>query len=490
MKYVLSVDQSTQGTKSLLFDEHGTLINRYDLPHEQIINDKGWVSHNPEEIYVNTIKSIEQLIKLSGINADDITCMGITNQRETSVMWDRASGEAVCDAIVWQCNRAADICTRYSSDDKEYVYKSTGIPLSPFFPAAKLSWIIENIDGVPEKIEREEICLGTVDTWLLYKFTNGESYKTDYSNASRTQLFNISSLEWDQKICDLFNIPLKLLPEVCDSDSLFGVTTAEGIFNRPIPIYSIMGDSHAALFGQGCVDTGSAKATYGTGTSVMMNIGEAPKFSSNGLITTIAWKRNKKICYAIEGNINYSGAVITWLKNDLRVIASPQETEKYATEANPNDTTYLVPAFTGLGAPYWNDNAKAVFCGMSRLTGMPEIIKATLDSIAYQITDVVKAIESDVECRLNVLMVDGGATKNNYLMKLQCNLLNSLVKKALSEELSGIGVAYSAGISFGLYDENISSVLEREEFVPEMQEDKRNALYSGWKKAVKLAINS
>ena len=485
--YVLSVDQSTQGTKALLFDDGGHLICRTDLPHRQIINDLGWVSHDPEEIWKNTVQVVKNLVEKAGIDKADIRVLGISNQRETSVCWDKETGEPVCDAIVWQCSRAKDICEKLKLCEETVRLKS-GLNLSPYFPAAKWAWIFENVEGVKEKAAEGKIAVGTIDSWLVYKLTKGAQFKTDYSNASRTQLFNITDLKWDEELLKIFDIPASCLAEVTDSDGDYGVTDFGGYLDQPIPIRSVLGDSHGALFGQGCLQKGMVKSTYGTGSSIMMNIGDEPVFTDTGIVTSLAWSMGGKVNYVLENNINYTGAVITWLKDDLKLIESAGETGELAKKANPMDTTYLVPAFSGLGAPYWDSEAKAVITGMTRVTGRCEVVRAAVDSIAFQIADAVRLMGEASGVKIGELRVDGGPTKNDYLMQLQSDLCGIPVRIPDSEELSGIGAAYAAGISQGIYDESVFSVLKRISYEPKMDEDTRNKKICGWQQAVKEAM--
>jgi len=488
-KYIIGIDQSTQGTKALLFNEEGMLLQRTDLPHEQIVNDKGWVSHNPIEIYHNTIKVVRNLVDKSKINKNEIVGIGISNQRETSLVWDKETGEPIDNAIVWQCSRATKVCERVERLGKaELVRKKTGMNLSPYFPASKIAWLLENVEGAKEKSEAGKLCFGTIDSWLIYKMTNGVSYKTDYSNASRTQLFNIIELKWDEEICELFGINSNNLAEVCDSNANFGETDFEGFFDKCIPIHGVLGDSHGALFGQGCLERGTIKTTYGTGSSIMMNIGEKPVLSTHGVVTSLAWGMNGKVNYVLEGNINYTGAVITWLKDDLKLITSPKETEQAALEANLDDQVYLIPAFTGLGAPYWDSKATAAITGMTRTTGKAEIIRAGLECIAFQITDVVKAMSEDAGIAIEELRVDGGPTRNKYLMQFQSDILNISVQVPDAEELSGIGVAYAAGLALGVYEYTIFNNMKRSRFDSKMDNNLRNKKYQGWLTAVKSIL--
>lgn len=487
-KYLISIDQSTQGTKALLFDENGDLLIRSDLPHKQIVNQIGWVEHDPTEIYQNTIQVVKDLIQKANIATKDIIGIGISNQRETALVWDRNTGEPIYNAIVWQCARGAEICNRIEKQGKSELIKSkTGLPLSPYFSAAKIAWVLENVEQAKQKSENGTLCYGTIDSWLVYKLTGGKEFKTDYSNASRTQIFNISDLTWDNEICELFGMNVKCLAKICDSDSEFGKTDLEGYLNNPVPIHAVLGDSHGALFGQGCLAEGMVKATYGTGSSIMMNIGSKPVFSSHGIVTSLAWKMNGKVNYVLEGNINYTGAVISWLEQDLKLIASAKETEVLARQANPEDITYLVPAFTGLGAPYWDSNAKAIISGITRKTGQAEIVRAALDCIAYQITDIVNAMNLDSGITIEELRVDGGPTKNAYLMQFQSDIANIPVQVPKEEELSGIGAAYAAGLALGLYDEKqLFRRMNRTKFTPDMKDSVREEKYAGWKEAVNL----
>lgn len=487
-KYILGIDQSTQGTKALLFDDVGKILGRCDAPHKQIVNELGWVEHDPTEIYKNTINVVKNLIEKLNVDKSQIIGLGITNQRETAAIWDPLTGKPTYNAIVWQCARGEEICKRLESH-RESISNATGLNLSPYFTAAKIAWVLENVGGAKEKSDSGQLMYGTMDSWLVYKLTKGESFKTDYSNASRTQMFNINDLKWDEEVCKLFGLNTKCLAQVSYSDSNFGSTDFDGFLDSPIPIHSVMGDSHAALFGQQCHEKGMVKSTYGTGSSIMMNIGEKPKFSEKGIVTSLAWGIDGKVDYVLEGNINYTGAVISWLKDDLEIIESSSETEALAYSANPLDQTYLVPAFTGLGAPHWKSDARAIICGMTRVTKKAEIVKAGLESIAYQIADVATVMEEESGLDIKELRVDGGPTRNKYLMEFQSDLLNIPVGVPNAEELSVIGVSYAAGIGMGLYDkEKVFTNLNRKQYQPTMEEDRRNKLYNGWKNAVDMIV--
>lgn len=484
-RYVLGIDQSTQGTKALLFDKEGSLVCRCDLPHKQYIDEKGWVEHDPEEIYANTVAVVKNLVEKAGIDKNDLAVLGISNQRETAMVWDRATGKPVYNAVVWQCARGAKICDQIEADDHgEMIRSHTGLQLSPYFSAAKIAWVLQNVEEAKEKADKGELCCGTIDSWLVYKLTGGKEFRTDYSNASRTQMFNITSLAWDEEVCHLFGIPTSCLAQLTDSDGEYGMTDFDGYLDHPIPIRGVLGDSHGALFGQGCVEKGMIKTTYGTGSSIMMNIGKEPVFSKR-VVTSLAWKLNGEVNYVLEGNINYTGAVITWLKDDLQLIDSPAETESLALAANPADKTYLVPAFTGLGAPYWDSDAAGVLTGLTRTTKKNEVVRAGLDCIAYQITDVVEAMSEESGIAIGELRVDGGPTRNGYLMQFQSDIARVNVQVPSAEELSGIGAAYAAGIAAGIYTrEEVFAKMTRQKFEPKMGEEERNSKYKGWKAAV------
>lgn len=491
-KYILAIDQSTQGTKALILEQNGSLVARADRPHHQMIDEKGWVEHDPEEIYQNLLLVVKDVVKRAQISKNEIVGIGISNQRETALVWDK-DGKPVYPAIVWQCARGQEICDRLKEsqtvDADILVREHTGLPLSPYFSASKIAWIFEHVPYVKERAREGSLYCGTMDTFLVYRLTDGDSYRTDYSNASRTQLFNISTLSWDEEICRLFDIPHGMLAEVVDSDAFYGMTDLEGYLELPIPIHSVFGDSHGALFGQGCLQTGMGKATYGTGSSVMMNVGENPVFSKHGLTSSLAFAVDGKIYYALEGNINYTGAVITWLQEDLKLIESPKETAEWAKRSAAEDKSYLVPAFSGLGAPYWNGKATGSFTGITRTTGKAEMIRAALDCIAYQITDVLKAMEEDSQIRMKELRVDGGPTRNSYLMQFQSDIAGIAVCIPEDEELSGIGAGYAAGLKLGLYNqEELYARRKNMIYQPSMLENVQKEKYRGWKAAIEKVL--
>ncbi|MFA9463985.1 MAG: glycerol kinase [Velocimicrobium sp.] len=487
--FILGIDQSTQGTKALIFDEKGCLLFRSDRAHEQKINEKGWVEHNPNEIYENTIQVVKDVVKKSGISKDKIKAVGISNQRETALVWDKATGKPIYNAIVWQCSRGEPICKELEDAGmSQYIKDHSGLPLSPYFSAAKIAWILRNVDGARKKSEYGLLCCGTIDSWLVYRLTNRTEFKTDYSNASRTQLFDIEKLAWSNTICQAFGINSECLARVCDSNAEYGFTDFDGFLETKIPIHAVFGDSHAALYGQGCLEAGMIKATYGTGSSIMMNTGTRPVFTNQGIATSLAWSMDGMVHYVLEGNINYTGAVITWLQKDLGLITSPSETQELAKSANKKDRTYLVPAFTGLSAPYWDSEATATLSGMTRITKKAEIVRAALECIAYQITDIVDVMSNAAKINVGELRVDGGPTKNDYLMQFQSDLLHTNVYVPKEEELSGIGAAYAAGIAMGMYKKDtLFSKRKGLIFEPTMEIELVDEKKMGWREALFLA---
>lgn len=487
-EYILSIDQSTQGTKGLIFDSAGALLARADLPHRQLIDKRGWVEHDPMEILGNVPTVSRMVAEKAGIAPEQIAAMGISNQRETVLAWDKVTGRPFYNAIVWQCGRAKEICAKLSSHAAE-IQRKTGLPLSPYFSAGKLAWILQNVPEAAEAARESRLCCGTVDSWLIYNLTQEHAFKTDCSNASRTQLFNIHTLQWDEELCTLFGVPQASLPEVCMSDSVFGYTCLGGWLHEPVPICGVLGDSHAALLGQGCTAPGMVKATYGTGSSVMMQTGKQCIQNSGNLATSLAWGLDGEVEYVLEGNLNYTGAVISWLKNEMQLLAEDAESERLARAANPADRSYFVPAFTGLGAPYWDSEATALLTGITRTTGRAEMVKACLDCIGYQITDLLRLMEADSCLAIRELRVDGGPTANGYLMQFQSDMANLPVAVANVPELSGMGAAYAAGFACGLYARSVPpSVLTRKTYSPQMDAAAREQQYNGWKRAVRQAL--
>ena len=484
--YILGIDQSTQGTKVMLFNAEGRAVCRRDCPHEQRVDARGWVEHDPEEIWQNLKTLMQQLLADYRGEVRAIRAIGISNQRETAMAWDRKTGVPVYPAIVWQCARGAAICQAIEEEGQaEKIHAVTGLPLSPYFSGAKLAWILQQVKDAGRLMAEHRLCMGTMDSWLIYKLTEGQVFRTDYSNASRTQLFDIDRLQWSPEVCACFGIDPAALAEVTDSDGYYGETDFDGLLEKKVPIRAVFGDSHAALFAQGCHQPGMAKATYGTGSSVMMHVGEQPVRSTHGLVTSLAWCLGGHPSYVLEGNINYTGAAVSWLKDDLRVVGGAGETETLAMQAAASDRSYFVPAFSGLGAPYWESRATGLFTGITRVTGRPEMVRAVLDSIAYQIHDVAAIMQADSGYKLPALRVDGGPTRNKYLMQFQTDILDCPVEVPSVEELSAMGAGFCAGIAIGLYDKTrIFAQVKRTSFSRHMTDEVRNDLLAGWEKAV------
>lgn len=490
-KYIIGIDQSTQGTKAILFDEDGRKVLRRDKVHKQYLNEKGWISHDGEEIYRNVLDTVRELLREAGekyqIDRSQIKAVGLTNQRETSIAWDKRDGRPAARAIVWQCSRAEKICEKKHSCG-EQIREISGLPLSPYFPAAKYAWLLQNERTVAELAEKDNLCLGTMDSFLVFRLTGGNFY-TDVSNASRTQLFDIEKIDFSEELCRIFDIPMNALPQVKASDDYYGKTDFEGLLENPVPIRGVLGDSHAALLAQNCRKAGTVKATYGTGSSIMMNVGEKVIRSTKGLVSSVGYQLDGKLHYVLEGNLNYTGAVITWLKKDLGLIVEDNETEKLAKEANPLDKTCLIPAFSGLGAPYWRPDARAAILGMSRTTGRAEFVKAALASITQQISDIVELMKEETGFRVPSLKTDGGPTRNSYLMQLQSDLLRMNVQTAVVEEHSCKGAAVAAGMAIGIYDDTIwEKEGEGQTFSPQMTEKERLEWRARWKDAIQTVL--
>ena len=487
-KYILAIDQSTSATKVMLFNRQAELMHRVGLPHKQYYPQPGFVEHDAEEIWKNTLTALEQVVLEAKIKITEIAGIAITNQRETAMIWDKATGKPFANAVVWQCQRGADFCNILKEQGYgKAIMEKTGLIIDPYFSASKLRWLMKNVDGLPEKAAKGDLMFGTMDSWLLWKLTGGKIHATDYSNACRTMLFNIHTLEWDKELVGLFELNESMLPEVKFSDEIFGYTDPKVIFEESLPVSGLIGDSHGALFGQQCFAPGTGKATYGTGSSVMMNIGNKPLDPPNGLVTSIGFARNKKIDYVFEGNIHCAGDTINWLKNELQLINDASETEKLATSVDGNNGVYLVPAFVGLGAPYWDNEARAAIVGMGRNATKAHIARAALESIAYQIKDLVDLMSNSGEVKLTSLCVDGGPTRNNFLMQFQANMLLGKVERSAIEEISALGSTFLAGLAFGFWKNLDELKLIRKSdkvFEPEMNSEKVTELYAGWKKAV------
>ncbi len=488
--FVLGIDQSTQGTKALLFDGQGHLVDKAVLPHQQIINDSGFVEHSLEEIAHNVIEVIRQIVGNDKERADLIESVGISVQRETVGVWRRSSVKPLYNAIVWQCARGIEHVSKPEvKSQAEKVRMITGLELSEYFSAAKITWLIDHVKEVREAAAEHDLCIGNMDAFLISYLTHGKCFATEPSNASRTQLMDIKTLSWSEELCALFKVPMDALPEIKDTDSMFGYTNFDGVLSKEIPIHCVIGDSMGALFGHGCLHSGQVKATYGTGSSIMMNSGNEVSSCKKGIVNSVGWRRKGQTTYVLEGNINYSAGIISYLKDDLKLISDPKDTASMAKNANSNDKCYFVPALSGLGAPYFNGNVRGSILGMSRVTGNNEIVRAALDSIAYQVNDILSLIHDSTSEKLTALHVDGGATKNDYLMQFQSDLVNMPLYVPNEAELSGKGAALMAGIALGVYNEdilftdNIDSVYE-----PKLSKEIVNEKVSGWHKAVDTTI--
>lgn len=485
MKYILSIDQSTAGTKGIVFSDRGQIVSKAYLPHRQIVNSDGWIEHDPIEIYENTLKVAEMALEKTVCCKTDVCAVGISNQRETVVCWDRHTGEPIYNAIVWQCGRAKDIAQRLDAH-AELIRSVTGLQLSPFFSAAKFAWIVENVPAAKQLADDNRLCCGNIDAWLVYKLTKEKAFKTDASNASRTQLLNLNTLSWDEKIVELFGLDIKMLPEICDSNSTFGHTDFCGLLPKEVPICAVLGDSQSALYANGCHTPFTAKATFGTGTSVMMNVGPArPTNTTNGVVESIAWGIDGRFDYVLEGNINYSGAIIKWLVDDVKLLTRSAESGEFASKVDSTGGVYLVPAFSGLGAPYWRTDVKAALCGMTAATKKEHIVRAAEEAIAYQIKDIFEELNSCCSEPLKELCVDGGATRDKFLMGFVADMLAAEIKVSAVEELSAAGVAYLASITSGCTDvAGIFDSVKHGRVMPQMSDEKREELYKGWKEAV------
>lgn len=487
-KYILTIDQSTSATKAILFNKGGKLIHRETISHQQFYPQAGFVEHDPIEIFDNTLLAIHKVLETQSVREEDIASLAITNQRETAMIWDKNTGQPVGNAAVWQCLRGTEFCNQLKTNGcRESIRLKTGLVIDPYFSASKLQWIMQNTAGLKEKADNNDLLLGTMDSWLLWKLTNGKVHATDYSNACRTMLFNIHNLQWDNDLIELFGLNKNMFPEVKYSDEIFGYTSSEVLFNKEIPIAGILGDSHGALFGQNCFYTGMAKATYGTGSSIMMNIGTKALDSPVGLVTSIGYGMNKEIHYVFEGNIHCTGDTINWLKNELQLINNASETEELAVKTGGNNGVYFVPAFVGLGAPYWDNSARACLSGMSRNATKGHIVRAALESIAYQVKDLIRLMEDKGGIELKELRADGGPTRNNFLMQFQSSLLKHDVARSDIEEVSALGVTYMAGLATEFWKDltEIESLRKAGQlFTPKMEQIEIDKLYGGWQKAV------
>ena len=489
MKYIVALDQGTTSSRAILIDTNGNLIDIKQEEFNQIFPKQGWVEHDPNEILNSQLNVFDSLITSNSIDPKNIISVGITNQRETTIIWDKNTGKPLYNAIVWHDKRTSDICEKIKLDGLEkYIKENTGLVVDSYFSATKIKWILDNVEGVKRKVSLNQVMAGTIDSWLIYNFSKFKSHVTDHTNASRTMLYNIIDLKWDKKILDYLEIPESILPEVKSSASAFGYLNYKGV---SIPITGVAGDQQSALFGQACFDVGSMKNTYGTGCFLLMNIGNEFKLSNNGLLTTITCTSKNSINYAFEGSVFIGGAAVQWLRDSLKIIKKASDTEDISKEIEDLNNLYMVPSFSGLGAPYWDMYSRGAIFGLTRDTGNKEIIKATLESLAYQSKDVIDVMVKDSNVNLKGLRVDGGACMNNYLMQFQSNLLNCNVIRPKIIETTAMGVGYLAGIKSSLWDKDkiISNQKIDQVFKPKINQETRKKMYIGWLKAVKRTKN-
>ncbi len=486
--YILAIDQGTTSSRAIIFDKDGNIVQVAQKEFTQYFPKPGWVEHDANEIWLSVVSVYMEAIVKSGIAPSDVRAIGITNQRETAVVWDRSTGKPIYNAICWQSRQTADICEELRNRGLESVIKDkTGLIIDPYFSATKIKWILDNVDGARQKADNGELMFGTIDSWLVYRLSGGAAHVTDYSNASRTMLYNIFDLKWDEDILRELDIPASMLPEVKPSSCVYAHTAPYHFYNIEVPIAGIAGDQQAALFGQTCFVPGMAKNTYGTGCFLLMNTGDKPIRSSHGLVTTIAWGLNGKVEYALEGSVFVAGSAIQWLRDGLQLISTAPESEEVACGCEDSEGVYVVPAFVGLGAPYWDDKARGAVFGLTRGTTRAHFVRATLESLAFQSRDLIEAMELDSGISLKKLKVDGGAVKNNLLMQFQADILGVPVERPVINETTALGAAYLAGLAVGFFagpQALIDNYMVDHTFTPQYDEDKRESKYAGWKKAV------
>ncbi|HKL15146.1 MAG TPA: glycerol kinase GlpK [Balneolaceae bacterium] len=490
-QYILALDQGTTSSRAMLFDQNGSIVSVAQKEFRQIYPKAGWVEHDAQEIWSTQAGVAAEAVAQAGINGKAIAGIGITNQRETTVIWDRETGKPIYNAIVWQDRRTSEYCDKLKSDGKaSMIQEKTGLVIDAYFSGTKVKWILDNVEGARERAEKGELAFGTIDSWLIWNFTQGETHVTDVTNASRTMLFNINKMEWDEEILELMDIPESLLPEVKQSSEVYGHSKTT-LFASKVPIAGIAGDQQAALFGQMCTEPGMVKNTYGTGCFMLMNVGDKPVKSKNNLLTTVAWKIDGKTEYALEGSVFIAGAVVQWLRDELGIIRESKDVEYFANKVEDSDGVYLVPAFAGLGAPYWNQYARGMMVGMTRGTTSAHLARAAQDSIAYQTLDILNAMNADSGIDIKELRVDGGATANNTLLQFQSDLLQVPVVRPQITETTALGAAYLAGLAVGYWDD-IEDIRKQwnvdKKFEPAMDPGKVAELTKGWKRAVKAAI--
>lgn len=490
-KYILSLDQGTTSSRAIIFNQKGEIVGTAQKEFTQIYPHAGWVEHNPTDIWNTQIEVTQQVLSQCNINPLQVAAIGITNQRETTVVWNKKTGEPIYNAIVWQDRRTADLCDQLKTDNlQDYVRKNTGLVIDAYFSGTKIKWILDNVPNAMEQAKKGNLLFGTIDTWLIWKLTKGETHATDYSNASRTMIFNINTLQWDAKMLKELQIPKKILPKVLPSSHLYG-HVHESWLGAKIPITGVAGDQQAALFGQACFEKGMAKNTYGTGCFMLMNTGSTPIVSMQGLLTTIAWGINGTVQYALEGSVFIAGAAVQWLRDELKMLDTATDSEYFASKASTSDGVYVVPAFAGLGAPYWDMYARGAVFGLTRGTSKAHLVRATLESLAYQTCDVLQAMERDSYLQLTSLSVDGGASANNMLMQFQADILGVPVHRPKVIESTAQGAAYLAGLCVGFYTQKeiVKNKAVDAIFAPQMPHFEREKLYKGWKKAVKRTLN-
>lgn len=490
-KYIMALDEGTTSCRCILYNKKGEMVSVAQKEFRQIYPNAGWVEHDAMEIWSTQIGVAQEALYKINCTYENIEAIGITNQRETTIVWDRETGEPVYNAIVWQCRRTAEYCDSLKAKGLEPSFREkTGLPIDAYFSASKLRWILDNVEGARAKAEAGKLLFGTIETWLIWKLTGGRVHVTDYSNASRTMMFNINELKWDKDILAELDIPVSMLPEPVPSSFIYG-ETEEHIFGGPVRISGAAGDQQSALFGQGCFEKGQAKNTYGTGCFLLMNTGESPVYSKNGLVTTIAWGIDGKVNYALEGSVFVAGAAIQWLRDELELIDSSPESERLALSVPDTNGVYIVPAFAGLGAPYWNPYARGVIFGLTRGADKCHLTRATLESLAYQTNDLLEAMKEDIGYELSSLQVDGGACANNFLMQFQADITAKPVKRPECIETTSLGAAYLAGLATGFWsdmDDITENLKTDREFTASMNEEKRTKLLAGWKKAVRCVL--
>ena len=491
-KYIMSLDQGTTSSRAILFDKSGKVFHTVQQEFTQLFPESGWVEHNAEEIWSSILSVIAGVLSEKSISADQIQGIGITNQRETTVVWDKNTGQPIYNAIVWQSRQTAEICDKLKEDGYNDLFRDkTGLLIDAYFSGTKVKWILDNVEGAREKAENGDLLFGTIDTWLVWKLSGGKRHVTDYSNAARTLMYNIHELKWDEELLSILDIPASMLPEVRPSSEVYAHTEESHFFGHAAPIAGIAGDQQAALFGQACFESGMVKNTYGTGCFMLMNTGDKAVKSEHGLLTTIAWGIDGKVEYALEGSIFVAGSAIQWLRDGLRMFRNSSESEEYANRVESTEGVYVVPAFVGLGTPYWDSDVRGAMFGLTRGTEKEHLIRATLESLAYQTKDVLDAMEADSKFSLKTLRVDGGAVENDFLMQFQADLLNVPVERPLVSETTALGAAYLAGLAVGFWADRseISAHWNRDHlFEPEMGQKTRDELYEGWQKAVNAAI--